>query len=542
MRNFRSELLRLRAIAADPNVAGVRLRVEGPIDPARSLDLLEGLRAVEQAGKKIVCYAETLSKHELTFAALADPLVVPPSGMLVLDAPRVEVFYMKELLAKLGAEVEVMHVGAFKTAFEEVASDSMSPEQRETIEALLAEFYGQMRGAIAEGRGLEEEAVEAAFGQVFLMPEDALAAGLIDAVAYEDEFDALVEELFGGPIELSEDYGDPERPDVEKLFSNPFTMFTNLAKLLDPAPPELPSGPRIAVVYATGPITSGKSSIGFDGSVASMGSETIVEALEKTLEDDQVKAVILRVNSPGGSAIASDMIWRAIERVKQKKPVIASMGYVAASGGYWISMGCNEILAQPSTITGSIGVVSALPDMERALQKIGVKVEVVTHGPRAEDLATWTSGPSEFLRERITTWMEGVYADFIAKASAGRGLDPAVLEPLARGRVWTGRQAFENGLIDGLGSFEDALARACELAGGLDPKTTPVAEYPLPRDFFEQLEEMFESSASVRTEWLLELAGVEGCWRALARTLADADELADVERVQCIVPFGWRLR
>lgn len=539
VRNFRSELLLLRQIANDPTLAGVRLHLEGKLDHARSLDVLRELQGLQAAGKKIVCYAETLDKHDLRICALADYLAVPPSGLIVLQAPYVEAFYLRDLLAKFDAEMEVLHVGEFKTAYEDLARDTMSAAQRETLECLLAEFYGETVRAIAEGRGLEPAAVEELFGQVMVPPAVALEAGLIDAVSYEDEFDSAVRDLFGGEVCWQEGYGEPEQPDLDDLMSNPFTMMQKLTELLDPSEPELPPGPRVAVVYATGAIVSGESKIGFDGTIANMGSDTIVEALEATLADEDVKAVVLRVNSPGGSATASDMIWRAIQRVRARKPVVASMGWVAGSGGYWISMGCDRIVAQPSTITGSIGVVSALPNLSGALKKAGVNVEVVAHGPRAEDLTLLESGPSPFLKARVTAWMEAVYDEFLAKAAAGRGLDRATLEPLAHGRVWTGRQALEHGLVDALGDFEDALVLACELGGGLDPETTPVVEYPRARDFAEMLEELFEVGVASRTglEAFLVRTPLPAEAAAALRTLVAGDEWLHVDRVQALVPF-----
>ena len=541
--NFRSDLAILRQVAADDEIDGLVLEIEGGVDAARTLDLLEGLAAVKAAGKPIVVFAETLDARTLVFAAQADHLAMPPMGMLALQAPSAEVFYMKAMLAKLGLEFEVLHVGAFKTAFEELALDSMSDEQRETIRAVLEELHRQTVRAIADGRGMTVEAVEAAYERFLIRPGEAVELGLIDAELYADEFDRSLSEVFGAAsIERVEDYGKPEAPDLDKLLGNPFTMMKNLAKLLDPPAPKLPDGPAIAVVYATGPIMSGKSRIGFDGSVASMGSETIVEALEKTLENDQIKAVVLRVNSPGGSALASDAIWRAVQRVRAKKPVIASMGSVAASGGYWISMGCDRIVAQPSTLTGSIGVVSALPDVSGSMEKLGIEVEVVGYGPRAEDLAILQSGPSEFLKQRLTTWMEAAYDDFTLKASVGRSLEREALEALAHGRVWTGRQAAANGLVDQLGGLEDSLALACELGGGLDAQTTPVAEFPRPRSFFEQFEEMMGvMAATPRPLLAAELAGLPAGWSAVLGAFSEP-EFASRDRVQVVLPFFWRLR
>lgn len=541
--NFRGDLEVLRQVAEDEKIAGLRIKIEGAIDAARSLDVLEGLQLVKAAGKPIVCYAEGLDQKRLEFAAHADLLAVPPMGIISLQAPSVEAFYMKDMLAKLGIALEVLHVGAYKTAFEDMAADEMSAPQRETILCLLQEFHDQTVASIAAGRGLTEDAVEAAYEEFLIRPARAVELGLIDAVMFEDSFERSLPALFDAQeVELVEDYGRPKGPDIEKLLGNPFTMMTNLVKLLDPPAPKLPDGPRIAIVYATGAIVSGKSSTGFDGSVMTMGSETIVEALEQALEDKQVKAVILRVNSPGGSALASDSIWRAVQRVQAEKPVISSMGYVAASGGYWISMGCDSIVAQPSTITGSIGVVSALPNLSGTMKKLGIDVQVVSYGPRADDLTMFSDGPSDFMKATLTSWMESAYADFITKASIGRRMDPEALEQLAQGRVWTGRQALENGLVDQLGGLNDAIALACELGGGLDPLAVPIAEYPRAKDFFSQLEEAMGVLADTPGALIAaDLAGLPAACRSLVTIFTDSD-LASPDRVQAVLPFAWRVR
>lgn len=542
-KNFRARLLQLRAIAADPAIAGVRLKVKGAPDYARSIDLMNELSALKKAGKKFVCYSETLDQRSLMFASLSDHLVVPPSGIITLEGLTVEAMYLKDLLAKFDAKMEVVHIGEFKTAFEDLARDSMSPAQRKVLGILLDEFYNQIGDTIANNRGIGRDKVEAMFDKMIVRPEQALEAGLIDAVAYEDEFDGQVEALFGGKIELDKSYGDKGKEELEKMLESPFAMFSLLPKLLNPPKRVLPDEPRIAIVYATGPIMSGKSGVGFDGSVTSMGSETIVKALEEALEDDWVKAVVLRVNSPGGSALASDMIWRATQRVKEKKPIIASMGGVAGSGGYWISMGCDRIIAQPSTITGSIGVVGMLPNFSKTLKRFGVNVEVVSRGPHGEDLAILKNGPTPALKKMVHDSMMGVYREFIRKVSEGRKMNPQVLETLARGRVWTGRQAVDLNLVDQLGGLEDSIAVACELAGGLDPAATPIAEFPEPPNFMEQLEEAFEGMVTIegQTRRILTEMGW-GDLVVLAESMIRQGGRVHGDTIQAVMPFFINVR
>lgn len=536
--NYRAALGTLARIASDPEVDGVVLRVEGAPDMARGREILEQLEQVKRAGKPIACYAEMLTQGQLAYASLADLLVVPPSGMIALEGLTVELMYLKDMLAKIDVEMEVLHIGDFKTAYEDLARNSMSEGQRVMLEDILDEMYGGLLDTIATNRGMTRESLEALFELVLVPPEVAVSAGLVDAVAYEDDFEARAATLFGAEMDVVDDYGT-ESPDFEELFANPFAMLANLEKLLKPQEKELPQEPYVAVVYATGPINSGKSQADFMGNVATMGSETIVEALEATYDDDDCKAVVLRVNSPGGSALASDMIWRAIERVKTKKPVVASMGYVAGSGGYWISMGCNAIVAQPSTLTGSIGVVSMVPNVSRALADLGINVEVVARGPHGDQLAILAHGPSPIIKATITRWMQATYEEFIGKVAAGRGMDPERVREVAGGRVWTGRQAIEIGLVDELGGLQDAIALACVMGGGLDLATTQVVEYPEPPNMFEAIEEAMEGMASAQARpaafALAERLGFGDLVRTVESALADLEPFSP-DRVQAVMP------
>jgi len=538
-KNYLGALETLETLAVDDEVDGVVLRVTGSPDMARGREILGVLEQVQRAGKPIACYSEMLTQGQLAYASVADLLVVPPSGIIALEGLTAELMYIKEMLDHLDVEMEVLHIGDYKTAFEDLARDSMSDGQREMLEDILGETYESLLETIAGNRGISHASLEAMFELVLVPPEVAQGVRLVDAVAYEDEFEARARELFGGEYELVDDYGS-ESIDVEKLFANPFAMLTNLEKLLKPQEKKPPKEPYVAVVYATGTIVSGESQSDFSGNVSAMGSETIVEALEKTYDDDNCKAVVLRVNSPGGSALASDMIWRAIERVKTRKPVVASMGRVAASGGYWISMGCSAIVAQPGTLTGSIGVVSLVPDVSRALEDLGINVEVVSKGPHGDQLAILEHGPSPIVKKTITRSMEQTYETFIEKVAGGRGLEPERVREIAGGRVWTGRQAIDVGLVDELGGLQDAIALACVLGGGLDVARTEVVEYPRAPSFFESLEEQMEGMVSARERpavlSLAERLGFGDLARTVETALADLEPFS-ADRVQAVMPM-----
>jgi protease-4 len=257
-----------------------------------------------------------------------------------------------------------------------------------------------------------------------------------------------------------------------------------------------PEGPKVAVIYCTGAIVSGKSQYDWMGNIAAMGSETIVEAIEAARKNADVKAIVLRVNSPGGSALASDMIWRAVERAKAEKPVIASMGDVAASGGYYISCNSHAIVAQPQTITGSIGVVGMNLNADGFFPWIGINPQRLSRGKRAEALLTSKALDAD-AKEMMRGYMRAIYDDFVGKVAAGRGKSPADIEPVARGRVWTGRDALARGLVDRLGGLDEALALACQRGGltGKEGEAYHIVEYPKRKGPLEFLEDMFETQA-----------------------------------------------
>ena len=540
-RNFRGRLEQIRAIAADPEVDGVALKINGIPGMAKTIDLLDELRDLKASGKKIVCYTETLTRSDAMIASMADLLVVPPSGMIALEGMLAESMYMKDLFAKLDVRFEVLHIGDFKTAYEDFAKDEMSAGQRATLESILNEYYGQIVDTIALNRGLTTEQVEEYFTGMFVDPKVAAETGLIDKVAYHDEFDDAVTELFGGEVDVVKNYGDRSKEDIEKMLDNPFAAFALLGTLLNPPKAEVPDEPYVAIVYASGAIMSGKSQSDFQGNVSTMGSDTIVDALEETLKDDNCKSVVLRVNSPGGSALASDMIYRAVQRVRASgRPVVSSMGSVAASGGYWISMGCDAIVAQPSTITGSIGVVSMIPDLSQAVKELGINVQTVSAGPMGDQMSLLKHGPTPVVKETIVRWMGEVYEDFVAKVSDGRKLPTERVHELAKGRAWTGREAEAVGLVDELGGLQEAIDLAAALGGVSDP---PLVELPNVPNFLEQLEEDMGGLAKVQTpvEMLVEQLGF-GELMSTARRAMDDPKIFSADRVQAVLPFQMVVR
>ncbi|MGH7162429.1 MAG: signal peptide peptidase SppA [Planctomycetota bacterium] len=530
--NYYGLLKAIRQAARDAKVDGVILKPDRyAIGWARLLEVRAALQELRRSGKKVFVYMESFGAPDLVLASVADRISLPESGVVFLPGLGIESWYVRELLAKLRVRFDVIHIGEYKSAGESLVRDAMSPELRETLDPLLDEIYGSMADSIAEGRRLSPEAVRAAIDKGLFTAREAQSAGLVDRVEYQDQFNDGVKALFPGKkVKIIRNYPEGKKgPGLDP--DNPMAAFTMLfSALVGGSKEERPEGPKVAIVYCSGPILSGKSQYDWQGNVAAMGSETVVEAIDAAGKADDVKAIVLRINSPGGSGLASDMIWRAVARVKEKKPVIASMGDVAASGGYYIAMNSTAIVAEPQTITGSIGVVGIVPNADDLFPWIGIKPERLTRGKRAEGFAT-TKGLSEEDKETLRLFMKSFYDDFVAKVAAGRGRTPAEIEPIARGRVWTGRKAQELGLVDRIGGLEDAIALAREKGGIAADADFHVLESPRRAGPFELLQDMFETGAGIDQ---LAAARVPALRRALVQIASLRRMGAD--RVCAVVP------
>jgi protease-4 len=374
--------------------------------------------------------------------------------------------FLRGTLDKIGAYPDVLHVGEFKTAANIFSEKAYTPSHREMAQSLNTDLYEQLVRGLAEGRHKTPQEIRALIDHGPYQPEDAIRAGLIDDVAYEDELD--------DKVRLSREGGS--------------TKFLNMAdyRRVSATSLGLGRGQRIAVIYAVGVITSGES----DPTGDSLGSDTIVEHLRKVRGDDSIKAVVLRVDSPGGSAIASDVIWREVFLTREKKPVIASMSDVAASGGYYISMPAHAIVAQPATLTGSIGVVMVKFAIGGTLGKLGMNMDRVTAGRWADMYAPDRPFTPEE-RQRVEQSMQATYEAFVEKAASGRNTTPEKIDQVAQGRVWTGLQAKQIGLVDELGGLDRALTLAKQRAKIDEKAEVELVIYPQRKSFYELVQAPF---------------------------------------------------
>ena len=468
--NLKAKIERIAKASKDPEVAGILIKLDGVTGGwAKIEELRRAIAAAKKAGKKVYAYMDDGSSRDFVIATEADLIALPPGAELMIVGMRAEITFFKELFDRLGIRADFLTMGLFKSAAEPYTRSNMSDAAKAQYKLVVDDFFDNIYvGSVIRSRGKKANLDAAKYMKIIdTAPHGAKKAqgfGLIDHVAYYDEYQKIIEKDLGlTGLKLAKNYGGKSDDDID--FSNPFAIF----KLL--APPKTTTGTgkgdRIAIIYAIGAISTGKSSSGFL-SGNGMGSTTIIEAIKTADADPKVKAIVLRVDSPGGSALASDLMWHEIKNCK--KPVIASMSDTAASGGYYISMGCKKIYAEEGTLTGSIGVLGGKLALRGLMDKIGVNTDGVARGANSGLLSPY-DGFNASERKAMQTMMEEIYDQFLTKAlegrkAAGKPMTYEKLKTLAEGRIWTGRQALENGLIDALGGLDDAIGEA-KVQGGL---------------------------------------------------------------------------
>ncbi|MHC4178714.1 MAG: signal peptide peptidase SppA [Planctomycetota bacterium] len=474
---------RLEQAGEDKEVDAVWLRIESlAVGRGKLHELRCAIARLRKTGKPVYAELGVADGSQYLLAAACDEIIMPPSGVLMVPGVRAEVTFYKGLLDKLGIQFDMIPMGKYKGAVEPFTRTNMSPPLRESLEAIVDDAYEDLATSIAAGRGMKDYRVKTLLDQGLFMAAAARKAGLVDQVVYADQFrESLPKKLKVDKVNLVADY-------KKKRVQADFSGITGMMKLMELFMGGKPSQPvskkkRIAVVYAVGPIMTGKSVTDLFGS-STVGSTSMVAALRKAAEDPKVVAIVFRIDSPGGSAAASDLIWR--ETVRIEKPLIASMGDVAGSGGYYIAMGADKIIAEPGTITGSIGVVGGKVVLGGLYEKIGLTTETISRGQNSEAF----SANQPFTPEERKVWtalLREIYRQFVSKAAQGRKKSYRELEKLAQGRVYTGRMAEANGLIDQLGTLRDAIAEAKKAAGLKDDEDVDLLILPRPRTIFEQL-------------------------------------------------------
>ena len=495
-RSWLKTVLLLREVERREDVRGVLLEVDGAAGGwARAQEMRRWLGRLRKAGKKSYVYLRAPEDRGYYIAAAADRVLLDPAGGLRLDGLAYRALYFRGLLDRVGANPQFVKIAEFKSAPEAYTERTASPAAREAREAFLSDIYGQLLDGLATGRSKTAQRVRNIVDQGPFTPPLALAAGLVDQLVPHDELESTVRKA-------------------------------SRARLIKPAAlvrarRRWPTGPRIAVVMVEGDIVRGKSvRIPILGR-RSAGDQTINEAVRWARNSDSVKAVVVRINSPGGDALASDAIWREIRRTRKVKPVVISMGDMAASGGYYVAAGGRPILAEPATLTGSIGIFTGKFDLSGLMQRIGIGVDVSARGARAT-LDGFERPFTEEERRVVLERLQYYYRSFLGAVSEARGMTQDRVHAVARGRVWTGRQAQRRGLVDRHGGLMEAIEVAQRLAGMPLDRAPRIAVLPRPRK--DPLARMLSltGTASKRSELELLPAALKDALRAIPTVLLRA--------------------
>lgn len=463
----------LEKVGKDSDVAGVALTMgQIPFGFGQMEEVRTALATLQSSGKQVSVHVEDLDMGTYAlFSPVADLSMVPTSS-LWFTGLNGHGIYLKETLAKLGVEADFIHIGGYKAAGELFTRTEPSPEAEENMNWLLDGLFEALVEMTAEARGLKPEEVRGWIDQGLFSADEAREKGLIARVEYQDEFLERVKKELGDEVETVNRYDKKAEEEID--LSNPFAFFTFLAKQMEKA--KTGKGDALGLIYIEGPILPGYEQPNPFGASAAAHGGNIRKALEEAADDDSIKAVVIRVDSPGGSALASEVIWRGVEQVKKKKPVVVSMGNMAASGGYYVSCGANKILADRTTLTGSIGVVGGKLVTTGMWDKIGVNWHEYKRGKNS-DLMSTLSPWREDQRSLIEKWMTEIYEDFTGHVVAGRGEKlTKPIEEIAGGRVYTGAQALDLGLVDEIGGLSRAIAAAAELASATDYKVRIIPE------------------------------------------------------------------
>ncbi|MEP2057629.1 MAG: signal peptide peptidase SppA [Maribacter litoralis] len=475
---------------------------------AQTQAIRKSLEDFKAEGKFIYAYADFFMQRDYYLASVADSVFINPVGVLDFKGLSTEVLYYKELQEKSGIKMEVIRHGKYKSAVEPYLEDTMSEANRSQLTSLLQSLWNSMVTDMSETRSISESDLNVIADTLGgRTPKFAKLSGLIDDVVFYDEY----ENKLANALELKKD----EKINYSTL--DDYVKYSNKKTLKS-------GDDKIAVVFAQGEIFYG------EGGPNIIGQGIINEALIKAREDDKVKAIVLRVNSPGGSALTSDIIWREVELTKKEKPVIVSMGNVAASGGYYIAAGAHKIYAEPTTITGSIGVFGTVPNLTELADNVGINAEQVGTNKNAVEYSLFEPMQDSF-KNQVQESIEETYETFLQRVSHGRGMTMAQVDSVAQGRVWSGTEALEIGLVDELGNLDDAIAAAAEMA---ELSSYGVKKFPKYKSGFERfMEDLEGASVRVKENLLKDEIGEEAY-----QVLKELKSLKKQSGIQAKMPFA----
>jgi protease-4 len=517
-------LTQLKKAKVDKRIGAVMLEIH-PSDAgwAKADEIRDAIADYRTSGKPIYAYMEYGLNKEYYIATACERIYMAPPGDLFINGLAAEVMFFRGSLDKLGIYPDVYQIGKYKNAPDMFTRKEMSEGHREVINALLDDITGRLVNAISTTRRKTPDEVRALIDQAPFSPAKAQANGLIDGANYREEVENELKKRLG--------YKDSDKLRI---------MLGSEYRDVRPESLGLNKGERIAIIYASGSIDLGKSENSPRGS-QSVGSDTVVKALNDARDDQKIRAIVIRVDSPGGSSYASDLIWRAVENAKQKKPVVVSMSDAAASGGYYISCNASKIVAEPSTLTGSIGIFAGKPVLKGFYDWLGISTEYVMRGKTA-GMFRETEPFTTDERARFEEIIKSTYYDeFVPKVARGRNRNPEYIDSIAQGRVWTGEQAKANGLVDEFGGLDRAVEIAKQLAGIPADKGIQRIVLPYPRNFFE---DMFKGDDEVSVRAEQQRAIIETLPADVQRTLRYAQMLDRMQRgeTMAMMPFDIRIK
>ena len=470
-------------------------------------EIRDALKDFKESGKFIVAYGDTYTQNLYYLSSVADKVLLNPQGMLEWRGLAATPMFFKDLLEKIGVEMQIFKVGTYKSAVEPFISTEMSPANREQVNVYLSSIWGQITSSVTESRNLSVEALnkEADRMLMFYPAEESVKNGLVDTLIYKNDVRDYLKNIVG----------------IDKDDNMPVLGIQDMINVKKNVPRDK-SGNVIAVYYAYGEIDGGSSASTDEG----INSEKVIKDLRKLKDDENVKAVVLRVNSPGGSAYGSEQIWYAINQLKKEKPVIVSMGDYAASGGYYIACNADTIVAEPTTLTGSIGIFGMMPNAKGLTEKLGVNFDVVKTNPYA-DFGNLTRPMNDGEKGLMQMYVNKGYELFLTRCSDGRGISMEELDKIAQGGVWTGSTAKELGLVDELGGLDKALEIAIAKAG-VDAYT--VMNYPKKEGFLESL-------MNTNPGNYIKARMLNGKMNDVYRQFSIIENFDKIDRIQARVPF-----
>ncbi len=507
---------RIKAILLDVNMSGVGW--------GKAEELRDAITDFRSSGKPVYAFIEFGLNKEYYIATACDKIIVPPPGQLFINGLAADVMFFRGSLDKLGIYPDIYQIGKYKSVGDTFTQKQMTDAHREYINSLLDDLFNRYVNAIAQARHKTPDEVRALIDNAPYNAIKAREAGLIDEALYRDDVEKQFKKMFG--YKETDAFVAVRGSDYKDV--SPESLGLN-------------KGERIAVIYASGDIGSGSSQNSPSGD-QSIGSDTVAKALNDAAADKSLKAIVLRVDSPGGSGLASDIIWHAVEAANKQKPVVVSMSDVAASGGYYISASASKIIAQPSTITGSIGVVAGKPVMRGFYDWLGISNEYVLRGKTA-GMFRETEKFSDEERVKFEEWIKTTYyQDFVPKVAKGRQKDPQYIDSIAQGRVWTGQQAKDRGLVDEFGGLDKAIEIAKQLAKIPADKGVERVILPYPQTFLQQLMSGSNENTNTQVEQQRAVFAAlpEDARRAL-RYMALLDRMKNGESM-LLMPFDLRVK